>query len=159
MGTPVIAGNAGAAPETVLAPPFVAESLRTGFLVKPDDASALAVAIAHVLSFGASASGKLSSRARKHVEARFSTEHMCAETLDAYAALRRGSEDDLETEAFAAVRGRRPGGVVISQTAEMISLLTSCRNQPMFRPGPAIVAKTALAIRASAGFDLSTQGE
>jgi glycosyltransferase involved in cell wall biosynthesis len=83
MGTPVIAVNAGATPETVLAPPFVAES---------GDAAALAVAIAHVLSFGASASGKLSLRARKHVEAHFSTEHICAETLDAYAALRRGGE-------------------------------------------------------------------
>ena len=92
MGTPVIAVNAGATPETVLAPPFVAESSRTGFLVKSGDAAALAVAIAHVLSFGASASGKLSLRARTHVEAHFSTEHLCAETLDAYAALRRGGE-------------------------------------------------------------------
>jgi len=92
MGTPVIAANVGAAPETVLAPPLVAEFSRTGYLVKPGDAAALAVAIANVLSLGASASGKLSSRARKHVETCFSTEHACAETLDAYAALRRGSE-------------------------------------------------------------------
>jgi glycosyltransferase involved in cell wall biosynthesis len=92
MGTPVIAANVGAAAETVLAPPLAAEFSRTGYLVKPGDAAALAVAIANVLSLGASASGKLSSRARKHVETRFSTEHACAETLDAYAALRRGSE-------------------------------------------------------------------
>lgn len=92
MGTPVIAANAGAAPETVLAPPRVAESSRTGFLVKPGDAAALAVAIAHVLSLGASACGKLSSRARKHAEMRFSSERACAGTLDAYAALRCGCE-------------------------------------------------------------------
>ncbi len=92
MGTPVIAANVGAAPETVLAPPFVAESDRTGYLVKPGDAAELAVAIAHVLSLGASASGKLSLRARKHVETRFSTERVCAATLDTYVALRRGSE-------------------------------------------------------------------
>jgi glycosyltransferase involved in cell wall biosynthesis len=91
MGTPVIAANVGAAPETVLAPPLVAESSRTGFLIKPGDAAALAVAIAHALNLGASASGNLSSRARKHVEARFSTENICAETLEAYVALRQGN--------------------------------------------------------------------
>lgn len=92
MGTPVIAAKAGAAPETILAPPLVEEAGRTGFLIKPSDAAALAVAIAHVLSLGASASGQLSRRAREYVEARFSTEHVCAETLTAYGALRRGRE-------------------------------------------------------------------
>src|SRR5450631_2860205 len=92
MGTPVIAANTGAAPETILAPPVVGESARTGFLIKPGDGAALAVAIAHVLSLGASAIGKLSSRARTHAETRFSTGQNCAETLEAYAALRRGGE-------------------------------------------------------------------
>ena len=87
MGTPVIAANAGAAPETVLAPPLVEEASRTGFLIRPGDAAALAVAIAHVLSLGASASGQLSRRARKHVEARFSTESVCAETLERLCGL------------------------------------------------------------------------
>jgi hypothetical protein len=50
------------------------------------------VAIANVLSLGASASGKLSSRARKHVETRFSTGQFCTRTLDAYVARRRGGE-------------------------------------------------------------------
>jgi glycosyltransferase involved in cell wall biosynthesis len=90
MGTPVIAANLGAAPETVLAPPMVEESSRTGFLVPPGDAAALALAIATVLSLGATASGKLSSRAIKHVETCFSTEHMCAGTLEAYVDVRRG---------------------------------------------------------------------
>jgi glycosyltransferase involved in cell wall biosynthesis len=92
MGTPVIAANAGAAPEIILAPPAVLDSARTGFLIKPGDAAALALAIATVLGLGASAIGTLSSRARKHVETHFSTEQFCAETLDAYAALRRRSE-------------------------------------------------------------------
>ncbi|MGC2833777.1 MAG: glycosyltransferase [Methylocella sp.] len=92
MGTPVIAANLGAAPETVLAPPMVEESSRTGFLVPPGDAAALALAIATVLSLGATASGKLSSRAKKHVETCFSAEHMCAATLEAYADVRRGGE-------------------------------------------------------------------
>jgi len=90
MGTPVIAANAGDAPEVVLAPPRVAEPLRTGFLVKPFDAAALAVAIANVLCLGASAGSQLSFRARQHVEAHFSTERILAGTLDAYAVLRHG---------------------------------------------------------------------
>jgi glycosyltransferase involved in cell wall biosynthesis len=90
MGTPVIAANLAAASETVLAPPMVEESARTGFLVPPGDAAALALAIARVLSLGATASGRLSSRARKHVETCFSAEHMCAATLEAYVDVRRG---------------------------------------------------------------------
>ena len=90
MGTPVIAANLAGAPETVLAPPTVEESSRTGFLVPPGNAAALAVAIATVLSLGATAGGKLSSRAKNHVETCFSAEHMCAATLEAYVDLRRG---------------------------------------------------------------------
>ena len=90
MGTPVIAANLAAASETVLAPPMVEESARTGFLVPPGNAAALAVAIARGLSLGATASGKLSSLARKHVETCFSAEHMCAATLEAYVDVRRG---------------------------------------------------------------------
>jgi glycosyltransferase involved in cell wall biosynthesis len=90
MGTPVVAANLGAAPETVLAPPMVEEPSRTGFLVPPGNPAALALAIATVLSLGATASGKLSSRARKHVETCFSAEHMCAATLETYVDLRRG---------------------------------------------------------------------
>ncbi|MDQ6703073.1 MAG: glycosyltransferase [Pseudomonadota bacterium] len=92
MGTPVIAANLGAAPETVLAPPMVEESSRTGFLVPPGNAAALALAIARVLSLGAAACCKLSLRAKKHVETCFSAEHMCAETLKAYVDVRRGGE-------------------------------------------------------------------
>jgi len=89
MGTPVVAANLGAAPEIVLAPPVVEESSRTGFLVPPGNAAALALAIASVLSLGATASGKLSSRAKKHVETCFSAEHMCAATLETYMDLQR----------------------------------------------------------------------
>ena len=92
MGTPVIAANLGAAPETILAPPMVEEPSRTGFLVPPGNAAALALAIVSVLNLGATASGKLSSRAMKHVETSFSAEHMCAETLEAYVDVRRGGE-------------------------------------------------------------------
>jgi glycosyltransferase involved in cell wall biosynthesis len=90
MGTPLIAANLGAAPEIILAPPMVEELSRTGFLVPPSNAAALALAIAAVLSLGATAGGKLSLRARKHVETWYSAEHMCAATMDTYVDLRRG---------------------------------------------------------------------
>lgn len=89
MGTPVVAANFGAIPEIVLAPPIVPDSLRTGFLVPPGDAAALAIAIARVLMLGAAAASQLSARAMEHAEGSFSVERMCAETLDAYAELWR----------------------------------------------------------------------
>jgi glycosyltransferase involved in cell wall biosynthesis len=92
MGTPVVAANVGPAPEIVLAPPAVEESQRTGFLVPPNDAAALAVAIARVLNLGATAAGKLSARAREHAEKHFTVERMCAETLSAYADARGARE-------------------------------------------------------------------
>jgi glycosyltransferase involved in cell wall biosynthesis len=92
MGTTVIAANLGAAPEIILAPPAVAESSRTGFLVPPGDAPALAVTIASVLTLGATAGSRLSSRAIEHVEARYSTARMCAETLKAYVDVRRSGD-------------------------------------------------------------------
>ena len=83
MGTPAIATNSGAAPEIILAPPAVADPLRTGFLVPPGDAPSLAVAIAHVLTLGATARSWLASRAISHVAARYSMDRMCARTLRA----------------------------------------------------------------------------
>jgi glycosyltransferase involved in cell wall biosynthesis len=89
MGTPVVAANLGAAPEIVLAPPVVEESSRTGFLVPPGNAAALALAIASVLSLGATATGMLSSRAKKHVETCFSAEHCAAPSKPRGFAARR----------------------------------------------------------------------
>jgi glycosyltransferase involved in cell wall biosynthesis len=87
MGTPVVVSDLGAVPETVLAPPAVAPSERTGWRVAPGDADALARAIGEALALGAMARAGLSARARTHVERQFSLEHMVGETLDAYAAL------------------------------------------------------------------------
>ena len=151
-------GEYGAAPETILAPPMVEESARTGFLVPPGDAAALALAIASVLSLGATAGGKLSLRAKKHVETCFSAEHMCAETLEAYVDVRRGGDDGRcgTFRPATAVRWQGLGVAVFSPNVQAISSLTSRRNPPMFQTGPAVVAKTAQAKKAPAGFDLST---
>jgi glycosyltransferase involved in cell wall biosynthesis len=85
MGLPVVVTDIGAAPETVLAPPQASEAERTGWRVPPDDASALADAIARTLALGASQREALASRARRHVESHFSVETMCARTLSVYS--------------------------------------------------------------------------
>lgn len=90
MGTPVVVSDLGAVPETVLAPPQSRPEQRTGWRVPPDDPAALAEAIAHALTMGASARDAMARRARAHVEAAFSLERMCADTLDCYQALLEG---------------------------------------------------------------------
>lgn len=87
MGTPVVTSDLGAVPETVLAPPQVDASARTGWHVPAGDAPALAAALGEVLSLGATQAEALRMRARAHVENMFSLERMVADTLDVYAAL------------------------------------------------------------------------
>lgn len=90
MGVPVVVSDLGAVPETVLAPPQVKPELRTGWRVPPDEPEALADAIAHALDLKPSARDALARRARRHVEAQFSLDHMVSETLDCYQALLEG---------------------------------------------------------------------
>ena len=87
LGTPVVVSDLGAVPETVLAPPDVPASARTGWRVPPDDPDALAGAIEAALGLGASAHDALAARARAHVETRFSLAGMVGRTLDVYASL------------------------------------------------------------------------
>jgi glycosyltransferase involved in cell wall biosynthesis len=88
MGAPVIVPAVGAASETVLAPPEVDESARTGWRAAAVDAESLANAVSEALSLGATARERLSLRARTHVETIFSIDQMRAQTLGAYAAAR-----------------------------------------------------------------------
>jgi glycosyltransferase involved in cell wall biosynthesis len=87
LGTPVVVSDHGAVPETVLAPPEVSSSERTGWRTPPGDAAALAAGLAEALQLGASAREALSRRARAHVERHFSLERMVGDTLSLYAAL------------------------------------------------------------------------
>jgi glycosyltransferase involved in cell wall biosynthesis len=87
MGTPVVVSDLGAVPETVLAPPQTSPQERTGWRVKAGDAGALADGLGEALALRPSASDNLAMRARRHVEAHFSLEHMVLETLDVYCAL------------------------------------------------------------------------
>lgn len=84
MGTPVIAASHGASSETVLAPPLVPALERTGWLVPPDDAAALAAAVREALSLGASARSALAQRARAHVVGQFGLARMNDSTLALY---------------------------------------------------------------------------
>ncbi|MBX3536846.1 MAG: glycosyltransferase family 4 protein [Chelatococcus sp.] len=87
MGTCVVVSDLGAVPETVLSPPQVPGSERTGWHVPPGNADALAEAIGEALDLGATALQGMAVRARRHVERNFSLESMVNETLDIYSAL------------------------------------------------------------------------
>lgn len=87
VGTPVVVSDLGALPETVLAPPEVEPSRRTGWRISPSDPALLADALGEALALGASGRDALGLRARRQAEERFSVERMARETLDAYAAI------------------------------------------------------------------------
>jgi glycosyltransferase involved in cell wall biosynthesis len=77
MGRPVIATDHGGARETVLAG-------RTGWLIPPGDAEALAAALAAGLAMTAEDRCAVAVAARAHVAQNFSVELMCARTLSVY---------------------------------------------------------------------------
>lgn len=87
MGCPVIATAIGAPPETVLSVPPVTEGERTGWLVQPGDAEALADAIAAAVSLSAQDRSALGTRARAHVLRSFTLDAMCRQTLAVYDTL------------------------------------------------------------------------
>ncbi|MBC6441228.1 MAG: glycosyltransferase family 4 protein [Rhodospirillales bacterium] len=80
MGVPVVATNHGGAQETV-------EPGATGWLVRPNDPSALAQAVAAGLDLDEEARVKLAAVARARAVERFSRTAMCAATLDVYREL------------------------------------------------------------------------
>ncbi len=82
-GCPVIATDLGALPETLVA----SENGRTGWLVPPGDASALAAALAHALSLDPGNRSEMGARARAHIEATYSVERMQHATLRVYDEL------------------------------------------------------------------------
>jgi glycosyltransferase involved in cell wall biosynthesis len=87
VGRPVVVSDLGAVPETVLAPPDVAEAARTGWRVPADDPGALADAIKGALALSEEERSALAERARRHVRETFSLEAMTSATLQVYARL------------------------------------------------------------------------
>jgi glycosyltransferase involved in cell wall biosynthesis len=87
MGTPVVVSDVGALRETSLVPPQVPAARRTGWQVPPGNPAALAEALAEALALGAAARDGLAARARAFVQANFSLNRMCVETLSVYEQL------------------------------------------------------------------------
>ncbi len=86
MGVPVVAAALGATAETVMAPPRCAAEERTGWLVPPADAAALADAVDAALALDPAGRQALAARARHHA-AGFTTEAMQQATLAVYDRL------------------------------------------------------------------------
>ena len=84
MGCPVIATNIGAPPETVLSVPAVPATQRTGWLVAPADAVALASALQEALTLPTSERCALAERARARAAEHFSLQSMKRATLSVY---------------------------------------------------------------------------
>ena len=87
MGTPVVVSDLGGLRETSLSPPKVPAAQRTAWQVPPGNPAALADALAEALSLGAAGRDALGGRARAFVQANFSLNRMCAETLMVYERL------------------------------------------------------------------------
>lgn len=87
MGTPVIATDIGAPPETVRNAVRVGEQAATGWLVPPSDPDALAAAIAAALALPPEQRARMGECARAHVLGAFSLDAMKRQTLAVYDAL------------------------------------------------------------------------
>ena len=87
LGTPVIATDIGAPPETVLSPPRFAADRATGWLIPPSDPQRLADAVSAALSLSPDACAHGGARARAHVTSKFSLAAMKEQTLKVYDEL------------------------------------------------------------------------
>jgi glycosyltransferase involved in cell wall biosynthesis len=87
MRCPVIATNIGAPPETVLTQSKTGPEGWTGWLVPPNDAGALAGALAEGLILEEEQRRRLGDRARRHALTNFSLEQMRQQTVAAYDSL------------------------------------------------------------------------
>ncbi len=85
LGALTIVSDVGPAREFVAAPPHAAAEARTGWLVPPRDATALAEAIEAAFTLGASAREAARRRSRAHIAQHYSIERMARDTLGVYA--------------------------------------------------------------------------
>ncbi len=86
IGALAVVADVGPAREIVLAPPYAPSEQRTGWIVPPGEAAALAAAIEQALTLGASAREAIRQRSRAHVAELYSLERMRRDMLGAYAA-------------------------------------------------------------------------
>jgi glycosyltransferase involved in cell wall biosynthesis len=90
MGRPVIASDVGSVPEIVLAPPYVNEEARTGWLAAPEDPLSFARAIAAALATEASTYNEIAARARRLAGQYFTPARTAQATLNVYTDLFSG---------------------------------------------------------------------
>lgn len=84
-GALIIVSDVGPAREIIAAPPHAAAEERSGWLVPPSDAGALADAIEAALRLGASAREAIRQRSRIRIAEFYSLERMTRDTLAVYA--------------------------------------------------------------------------
>lgn len=87
MGRPVVTQAVGPLPENLLAPPRIADHLRTGWVVRPNNAGALADGINAALSLNRPAYEALGARARQFAEFMFSPQKIAEAVRGVYSAL------------------------------------------------------------------------
>lgn len=87
MGTPVVVFDLGAVRETVLAPPDVPASERTGWRVEVGNSQALAAGLMEALALTPQARAAMALRQRQHVERHFAADVTIAGTLAIYQQL------------------------------------------------------------------------
>ena len=85
MGALAVLSDVGPAREIVAAPPYCSPEERSGWLVPPRDAAALANAVEAALSLGASAREAIRRRSRARIATYYSLERMRRDTLGVYA--------------------------------------------------------------------------
>lgn len=87
LGRPVVATTVGVLPESVLAPPRMKEELRTGWLVRPGDATQLARALNAALAMDVTAYEALGARARQFAQFAFSPASVAEAIRGVYTSL------------------------------------------------------------------------
>ena len=87
MARPVITSATGALPECLLAPPRIADELRTGWVVPPGEAGEFARALGEALTLDEKATSALGERARQFATYMFSPESVVTATLEVYNSL------------------------------------------------------------------------
>jgi glycosyltransferase involved in cell wall biosynthesis len=90
MARPVISSAIGAFPENLLAPPRVADEMRTGWLVPPGEALTLGETIETAMALDDRAYSALGERAREFVTYVFSPPRVAAATLAVYTSVLEG---------------------------------------------------------------------
>jgi glycosyltransferase involved in cell wall biosynthesis len=87
MGRPVVVNAVGVLPENVLAPPRMAEPLRTGWVVRPGHAGELARGISNALALDPKSYEAMGARARQFAEFMFSPQNVAAGVRGLYTSL------------------------------------------------------------------------